>query len=217
MGLTFALVMKTSAYGCDRLPGDRHHLGNDGHAEIGTAVSPGSRGERHPVGEFLMPMVLALDAVITGGELAGTRGRYQVPVSGRSSAASRAASDAGTPSSRKRASASWSTATWSIRSGSRRCTRSSPSSPPATALSAISASGTMNRPVACPAWMSRRARSARPTGVSSASRATPVRKSAMSAWVQPRRPRRADCRCRLCHYRSSCRRAGRISGHVSCS
>jgi hypothetical protein len=46
--------------------------------------------------------------------------------------------------------ASWSTEASVTRSGCRWHIRNSPSSPPATALSAIPASGTVNRLVACP-------------------------------------------------------------------
>src|SRR5271165_3037938 len=61
--------------------------------------------------------------------------------------------------------------------------------PLAHALSTISASATVNRPVACPAWMSRRARGARPRGMSnSRSRPPPARNPAISGWVQPSRP-----------------------------
>ena len=91
-------------------------------------------------------------------------------VSGRGRAARRAASPAGTPSRRSSASASWSTVVSVTRSGCRWHIRNSPSMPPVAALSAISASATVNRPVACPASMSRRARGARPMGMSRTSR-----------------------------------------------
>jgi hypothetical protein len=38
---TFGLVMKTSAHGCCRLPGDRHRFAGDGYAEIGAAAGVG--------------------------------------------------------------------------------------------------------------------------------------------------------------------------------
>ena len=80
-----------------------------------------------------------------------------------------------------------------MRSGCRWYIRSSPSRPPAAALSAISASGTVNRPVACPAWMSRRARGARPRGMSRASRPAPGQGTRRCRGGSSRAARRSAC------------------------
>ncbi len=110
------------------------------------------------------------------------------PDGGGEDAARRAASEAATPSSRRQAPVSWSTDVSSTRSGCRSRNRSSPSRPPATAPSAISAPVTVKRPAPCPAWMSRKARGASPRDASRASRPTPVRNRAVSGCVQPSRP-----------------------------
>ena len=119
------------------------------------------------------------------------RGCYHVSLGGSGRATRRAASSAGTPSRRSSASASWSTEASATRSGCRWHLANSPSSPPATALSAISGSGTVRkqRPVACPASMSRRARGARPPGMSSASRPCWSGTRRCQGGVEPSRPR----------------------------
>src|SRR5579872_1277059 len=119
------------------------------------------------------PLLMLLAVTALASFLGQASDAVTAPTGGRQHATRRAASEAGTPSSRRQASVSWSTDVSSTRSGCRSRNRSSPSRPPATALSAICASATVKYPAACPARMSRRARGASPRDASKDSRPAP--------------------------------------------